>query len=32
MKLAREFADAIVKQALDGMPDGPIKADAPKVV
>ena len=23
---------AIVKQALDGMPDGPIKADAPKVV
>jgi NADH-quinone oxidoreductase subunit D len=23
---------AIVKQALDGMPDGPVKADAPKVV
>ncbi len=23
---------AIVQQALDGMPEGPIKADAPKVV
>jgi len=25
-------SNEIVKQALDGMPDGPIKADAPKVV
>jgi NADH-quinone oxidoreductase subunit D len=25
-------SNAIVKQALDGMPDGPIKATAPKVV